>query len=161
MHSNYARKIVNELAIANLQVSRDTSAPVNERRCVVSKENRLQPIKLLNKSTVTFALVTSDGEPIPEIKNFNTNLEVFGKHFRIQSLANRGVYRQYTICNSMNPLLNDELIRCLKQGSVNNFNFSLINDTNFSKYLRLTVKEYDQSHMGMSRRFFRETVNQA
>ena len=86
-----------------------------------------QPVKKLNKDTRTFALISEDGEPFKNVHDFYTDLQTFGRHFRVRSIDNPDVYRHYTICNVMNPPVYDEVIRCLKASSGEDFNTAMLN----------------------------------
>jgi len=116
---------------------------VEPRRCVVALNESEQPVRQLSKDTRTFALASEDGTALASVHDFYRDLKTFGKHFRVRSLDNPDVYRHYTICNVMNPPMYDEIIRCLKANSGDDFSIGLQNQgKDESQFIRLTVKDY-------------------
>ena len=97
-HSNYARKIVNGLAIAKINVKNDESALTT-----ICKVDTKKTVKL-SKSTSIFFFESENGQVVPNFKSFFPGLRMTQKHFLVRSLED-GLHRHYTSCNVMRPEL--------------------------------------------------------
>jgi len=93
-HSNYARKIVNGLIVAQFD-SRDLQAQATRVKLVETHEQ--------NSSTSTIILRNTSNLPVPGFKSYFPGINTIGKHFLVRSLHNKRVHRHYTIANSMRP----------------------------------------------------------
>lgn len=97
VHSNFARMIVNDLAIARYEA---TSIKTEESKCcVLDKDNNFK----INDSTRTYKLETSDNsEVFRESTDYSSEAkQIIGKHYRVSHCSNPKLYRHYTICNVM------------------------------------------------------------
>ena len=121
-HSSYARKIVNDLAIAKINVKNDESALT-----AVCKVDLKKTIKL-SKSTSIFFFESENGEVVLNFKSFFSSLKISQKHFLVRSVED-GLHRHYTTCNAMRPELYNQLTRCLKADSGIGFDKALINES--------------------------------
>ena len=107
-HSTFARKVVNDLAIAHYQKSYDLSSVicrVNEAEC-----------ETVSPSTKTIVLENVSGEPVPGWKKFYNSSDFFAKHFLIRDMngAKNSIFRHYTTCNAMQPNVYNGFINALK-----------------------------------------------
>ena len=97
-HSNYARKIANDLAIGKINVKNDEAALTT-----VCRVNTKQTVKL-SKTTSIFFLESESGMIVPNFKKFFSGLRMTQKHFLVRSVED-GLHRHYTSCNAMRPEL--------------------------------------------------------
>lgn len=94
-HSNYARKIVNQLIIAQLEREKVVQSTICELDDVKSN--------IVNEKTKTLYLKSKDRQPVPNFKKFYPELSMLGKHFTVRALTENKPTRHYTICNVMEP----------------------------------------------------------
>jgi hypothetical protein len=105
-HSNYARIIANDIAIARFDCSQQGS--------VVSKcRLRWDLDNTVNRLTRSFVLETLDRKPRLNYKSYYPGLKNLTRHFWIRNMNNPAVIRHYTTCNAMAPKFYSELIRVL------------------------------------------------
>lgn len=103
-HSNYARKIVNQLIIAQI----DKQVIVQSTMCKVKRTNKV------NETTAVLELHSIDGKPIPNFRRFFAGTAMLGKHFTVKGITGNRTTRHYTICNVMEPNVYAELVKHLK-----------------------------------------------
>jgi cytochrome b involved in lipid metabolism len=145
-HSNYARMIANDLAVARLDCQQAGSV-VSRCRLRWDKDN------IVNKLTRSFFLETMDKEPRLNYKSYFPGMKYLTRHFWIRNMNNSQVIRHYTTCNAMATDFYNELVRVLKDPSqVQSFKKSLLNTAD-GNTMTFTVKNYKKSG-GMSYRFF-------
>jgi hypothetical protein len=94
-HSNYARKIVNQLIVAQL----DTPGyPVESTICMIDWNKT----RNINESTKAFYFKATG--PQTSFRSFYPGLSCLGKHFTIKNMSGSvKITRQYTTCNVMDP----------------------------------------------------------
>jgi hypothetical protein len=105
-HSNYARIIANDLAIARFDCGPDGSV---ESWCRL----RWDLDNEVNKLTRSFVLETLDRKPRKNYKSYYPGLKHLTKHFWIRNMSQPEVIRHYTTCNAMAPRFYSELVRVL------------------------------------------------
>lgn len=104
-HSNYARVIVNDLIIAQL-----------DRKVTVQSTCARVDVKFTSEvaSHVHRHFMKTTGKgPVPNFKRFFPGLSMIGKHFTIKLISRRDEVkpcRHYTICNVMQQDVYDKLI---------------------------------------------------
>ena len=134
-HSNYARMIANDIAIAQFDCS-----PVGSTvaRCVL----RTDLDNKVNRLTRSFFFETVDLKPRTNYKAYFPGTKNLTKHFWIRNMSQPGVIRHYTTCNAMAPRFYQELIRALnnpdKSGS---FDTNVLNSQD-SNTMTFTIKNY-------------------
>lgn len=137
MHSTFARKIVNDLAIASyaphMTVS-TTICRVREDLCV-----EVSP----NTKTIVFENV--DGATVPNFKSHFPSISYAAKHFLIRSLEGpNAIARHYTICNAMNPEIYRAYIDALRADNdpeKRQFDFSILEEESQDKMM-FCIKNY-------------------
>lgn len=96
MHSQIARMVVNDLAIARYSphtTVSSTTCIVREDLCVTVSPN-----------TKTIVFENVENQPVPNFKNYYPTLSYAAKHFLVRSLdGSDSIARHYTICNAMKP----------------------------------------------------------
>lgn len=107
LHSNYARQVVNKLAVAQLVREPETILctldNVDSRFASTSKSTRTVFLNAINKS-----------KKYPQVKRYYNDLSILGKHYLVRSLGNARIFRHYTIANCMVPDVYQELVRVMK-----------------------------------------------
>jgi hypothetical protein len=103
VHSNYARKIVNDLIAAQL----NRKEPIQSTICTVDKKHTV------NSTTMTLYLKSVESGVVPNFKRYYPGLSMIGKHFTVRSLENKKVTRHYTVSNAMRPEFIHELSKQL------------------------------------------------
>lgn len=93
-HSNYARIIANDLAVARLDCV-ESGAVVSKCRLRWDKDN------VVNKLTRSFFFETLDKEPVHNYKNYYPGIKYLTRHFWLRSMDQPLVKRHYTTCNAM------------------------------------------------------------
>jgi len=106
-HSNYARMIANDIAIARLDCSEE-GAVVSKAKLAWQKDN------VVNKLTRSFFWETMDGEPRHNYKAYYPGMKYLTRHFWIRSMKAPEVIRHYTTCNAMATKFYSELVRVLQ-----------------------------------------------
>jgi Cytochrome b5-like Heme/Steroid binding domain len=145
-HTNYARMIANDLAIARFDCQRDGS---EESWCRL----RFDLDNSVNKLTRTFTMETADRKPRYNYKQYYPGLKYLTKHFWIRNMSQPDVIRHYTTCNAMRAPFYNELVRCLRDASVSDtFDKSLLDDKDNNSMV-FTIKNYKQVK-GLSYKFF-------
>jgi cytochrome b involved in lipid metabolism len=134
-HSNYARKIVNQLAIATFEKQTTVQETVM---------NVMRPLThRLTGDTCIIHLQSQDKQVVPNMKHFYSGLSILGKHFTIRSNERESVTRQYTVSNIMRPKIYEELIRVLRTDDKNMTKlFSLI-ESDDKNNMMFVVKDYE------------------
>jgi hypothetical protein len=98
----------------------------------------------INPTTTTFVLETCNGEPMANCQEFYPCLDTLGQHYLISSALKPSVFRQYTVCNAMNPEIYDGLVEALNAGSGKGFNYKMLQEKMDPSYrIRLCVKNYE------------------
>lgn len=134
-HSNYARIIANDLAVARLDC-RPSGAVVSRCRLRWEKDN------VVNKLTRSFFFETSDKEPRHNYKSYYPGMKYLTRHFWLRNMNNPSVIRHYTTCNAMATDFYNELVRVLRNpDQVKTFRRELLStaDTNTMTF---TIKNY-------------------
>ena len=145
-HSNYARIIANDLAIARFDCPADGST---ESFCRL----RWDLDNEVNKLTRSFVLETLDQKPRKNYKTYYPGLKNLTKHFWIRSMAQPDVIRHYTTCNAMRPRFYNELVRVLNnQDQIKTFDKSVLNSEDANSMV-FTIKNYKKTG-GLSFKFF-------
>ena len=134
-HSNYARMIANDLAVARLDC-RETGAVLSKCRLRYDKDN------IVNKLTRSFFFETYDREPRHNYKQYYPGIKYLTRHFWIRSLKRPDVIRHYTTCNAMATDFYNELVRVLRAPEqVGTFKKELLNSAD-SNTMVFTIKNY-------------------
>lgn len=121
-HTNYARMIANDLAVARFDCMREGSV---ESFCRL----RADLDNEVNGLTRTFTMQTSDMKPRHNYKAYYPGLKYLTRHFWIRNMAQPEVIRHYTTCNAMETRFYNELVRCLKDpAAVDTFDKKLLNN---------------------------------
>ena len=110
LHSNYAKKIVNDLAIARFEGNAKEVEPTQLKEC---KQGEIMDAREINKMTLAFVLETTDFKPLANNRLFYPDLDSIGKHYLVSTVANPWIKRHYTTCNAMDPLIYDTLVKKL------------------------------------------------
>lgn len=119
-HSNYARMIANDIAIARFDCPKDGSVE-SFVRLKVELDNEV------NNLTRSFVFETLDRKPRQNYKAYYPGTKNLTKHFWIRNMDQPDVIRHYTTCNAMAPRFYGELCRVLKdQSKVNTFDNSVL-----------------------------------
>lgn len=110
-HSTYARKIVNNLAIARYQ----PEIEVNTTSCRVRNDLCSQ----VNRDVKTIVLESVEKKGnVTNFKSYFNNWEYLGQHFLVRSGTGiSSITRHYTICNAMRPDIYQAYISALKHPS--------------------------------------------
>lgn len=143
-HSNYARKIIEDLIVGVYE-------PSTNPGYVLCRVNR-QRTHAQNQTTNTFFLENKAKTVADNFRNYYKGFKMIGKHFKIRSAFNRDVHRHYTICNTMQPVMYNELLECLTSNNASDFKRELL-DGKAQNYASFTIKNYKQM-FGVSFRFF-------
>ena len=106
-HSNYARLIVNDLIIAQL----DRKITVQSTICKVDQNRTV----VISPHVQGFYFESGRTEPVPNFKRFYPGQTMFGKHFTIRAMTGSKPTRHYTICNSMQPDVYQKLVSSLRE----------------------------------------------
>jgi hypothetical protein len=134
-HSNYARIIANDLAIATFAANPEGS--INSR-CIL----RGDLDNSVNKLTRSFVFETVDMKARSNYKAYYPGTNSLTKHFWIRSMKNPNVIRHYTTCNAMAPKFYAELIKNLNDSDkAGKFNRELLNSDD-SNRMTFTIKNY-------------------
>lgn len=146
-HSNYARMIANDIAVARFDCP-ETGSVVSDCRLRWDLDNTV------NRLTRSFVLETLDKQPRTNYKKYYPGTKNLTKHFWIRNMNNASVIRHYTTCNAMAPAFYNELVRCLNDESKSGpaFDKSLLCSQD-SNQMTFTIKNYKQTG-GLSFRFF-------
>jgi len=145
-HSNYARIIANDLAIARLDC-RIEGSEMSKCRLRWDKGN------VVNKLTRSFFLETMDKEPRLNYKSYYPGMKYLTRHFWIRNMDTPTTIRHYTTCNAMATEFYKELVRVLKDPSqVQTFKKNLLNTADGNTMV-FTIKNYKKTG-GLSYRFF-------
>lgn len=92
-HSNYARIVVNDIAIATYEPELDCPATI----CTL--EDKFTVAHNKNTSTLFFK-----AEQITRnFKFYHPGTDVIGKHYKVRSVEHPNLFRHYTVCNAMHP----------------------------------------------------------
>ena len=78
------------------------------------------------------------------LKLWYNDPQMIGRHFLVYSKSAPRIKRQYTICSSMNPEVQQELIQLAEStiaGNSLNFNYKMMLDSN-QNWINLTLKTY-------------------
>lgn len=136
-HSNYARMIANDLAVARLDC-RETGAVTSRCRLRWDKDN------VVNKLTRSFFFETMDKEPRHNYKAYYPGMKFLTRHFWLRSMNNTKVTRHYTTCNAMATGFYNELVRVLRDERpdvASTFNKAFL-DTQDTNTMTFTIKNY-------------------
>lgn len=134
-HSNYARMIANDLAIARLDCRKE-GAEQSMVRLRWDKDN------IVNKLTRSFFFETCDKKPRHNYKAYYPGMKYLTRHFWIRSMNNSKVTRHYTTCNAMATNFYNELVRVLREPEqVDTFNKDVLNSAE-SNTMTFTIKNY-------------------
>jgi len=145
-HSNYARMIANDIAIARFECGADGSV-VSGCRLRWDLDN------VVNRATRSFVLETLDRKPRLNYKAYFPGTKNLTKHFWIRNMNNPAVIRHYTTCNAMAPRFYKELVRVLNDESqIATFDKSVLNSAD-ANHMTFTIKNYKKEG-GLSFRFF-------
>jgi hypothetical protein len=134
-HSNYARMIANDIAIARLDC-RAEGAAQSMCRLRWDKDN------IVNKLTRSFFFETIDRQPRHNYKAYYPGIKYLTRHFWMRSMKDAKVIRHYTTCNAMATTYYNELVRVLRDPEqVNTFNKDVLNSAE-SNTMTFTIKNY-------------------
>lgn len=136
-HSNYARMIANDLAVARLDCI-ETGAV--QSKCTL----RWEKDNIVNKLTRSFFFETADKKPRHNYKAYYPGIKYLTRHFWIRNMNKPGVIRHYTTCNAMATQFYNELVRVLKSEDpeiAKTFNRSLLNSDD-GNTMTFTIKNY-------------------
>lgn len=92
-HSNFARKLVNRLAIAQYE-----SFNASVETCKLTVKDRI------TVTTHTFRFKVAEKKPVEHFRSFYPGLRDLGKNFLVSNVPEQGeqiVSRQYSICYSV------------------------------------------------------------
>lgn len=103
-HSNYAKLICDSLVVATYKPDSQTSSQTVT--CYVDKSKTHK----WNATTATVCFQNVLNEPVPCFQNSYKSLDTIGKHFKLRSLKNLDLYRQYTVCSTMQPRVYNGLL---------------------------------------------------
>jgi hypothetical protein len=109
-HSNYARKIANDLIVGYFDV------PQYPTMTVLCKLDSGRTESISNDLK---ALYFKAAKEQPSFRRFYPGLSMLGRHFNVKKLHFDCCTRQYTICNAMAPAVCEEILR-LAAGNENN-----------------------------------------
>ena len=143
-HGNFARMIVNQLAIAYY----DPVFDVAITKCKVINEGLR-----VNSDTTILTLQSIDNTNVDNFKRFYPGLLVLGKNFLVSNVSSTleiPVKRHYSICWSMCPRIMANLIRCLDSDAAHLFDKSLYSIDDKS-YIAFTIKNYNTA-TGLSKK---------
>lgn len=134
-HSNYARVIANDLAVARLDC-RETGAVLSKCRLRWDKDN------VVNKLTRSFFFETLDKEPRYNYKGYYPGMKYLTRHFWLRSMNAPEVIRHYTTCNAMATTFYNELVRVLRDpDQVHTFRKEVLSTAD-SNTMTFTIKNY-------------------
>jgi hypothetical protein len=121
-HSNYARKIANDLIVGYLE---------SQKHPTVTVQCRIQRSQTEEISRGVRAIHFKAANQQANFRRFYPGLDMLGRHFTVKKLFNDVYCRQYTICNVMQPQVYKEVIK-LAGGTGKNTPESLLNQTSDS-----------------------------
>jgi NAD(P)H-flavin reductase len=134
-HSNYARIIANDIAVARLDCRPD-GAVLSKCRLRWDKDN------VVNKLTRSFFFETLDKQPRYNYKGYYPGMKFLTRHFWLRSMNSPEVVRHYTTCNAMATTFYNELVRVLRDPSqVKTFRKEVLNTAD-SNTMTFTIKNY-------------------
>lgn len=137
-HSNYARMIANDIAIARF----DCPKAGSEESFVRLKTDLDNEVNSLTRS---FVFETLDRKPRHNYKAYYPGTKNLTKHFWIRNMDQPNVIRHYTTCNAMAPRFYSELCRVLKdQSKVDTFDRTVLNSED-SNRMTFTIKNYKKT----------------
>ena len=98
------------MTIARFEGSGEDVVPTETK---MMKQGPGDEARKISNAIQPFALVTEDGQPLANNKEYFPDLGSLGKHYLVSSMTNPHIKRHYTTCCAMNPVIYDALVKTL------------------------------------------------